>query len=177
MNSGSLNYLKVRSNGDWAWPPLLFDNPVDKIEKFLKVMADNAISPECECFDIGIVRSLSLFLKNGLLKPPFTASLVQGVQSGMPARTDLLPILVDELPENAPWQSIVIGRQEFWEVHRKTAELGGNLRTGVEDTFYLPDGEKVSGNGPLIEQMATMAREVGREPATPDEARQILFDR
>ena len=177
MNSGSLNYLKVRSNGDWAWPPLLFDNPVDKIEKFLKVMGDNDIIPECECFDIGIVRSLSLFLKNGLLKPPFTASLVQGVQSGMPARTDLLPILVDELPDGAPWQSIVIGREEVWEVHRKTAELGGNLRTGVEDTFYLPDGEKVSGNGPLIEEIATMAREVGREPATPAEARQILFDR
>ena len=176
MNSGSLNYLKVRSNGDWAWPPLLFDNPVDKIEKYLAVMKEQGIHPECECFDTGIVRSLSLFKKNGLLDAPFTASLVQGVESGMPARTDLLPILVDELPDDTTWQSIVIGRREVWDVHRKTAEMGGNLRVGVEDTFYLPNGDKVDGNGPLIEQMATLAREVGREPATPDEARQILFD-
>ncbi len=175
MNSGSLNYLKVRSSGDWAWPPLLFDNPVEKIQKYLQVMYENGIHPECECFDTGIVRSLSLFKKNGLLKEPFTASLVQGVESGMPARTDLLPILVDELPEGVSWQSIVIGRDEVWPVHRKTAEMGGNLRVGVEDTFYLPNGDKVDGNGPLVEEMAKMAREVGREPATPAEARQILF--
>ncbi len=175
MNSGSLNYLKLRSNGDWAWPPMLFDNTVEKINAMLKVMNENDINPECECFDTGIVRSLSMFRDNGMLEKPFTVSFVQGVASGMPARADLLPILIDEMPEGAPWQSIVIGRQEVWPVHRRTAELGGNLRTGVEDTFYLPDGEKVTGNGPLIEAMANTAREVGREPATPAEAREILF--
>ncbi|MFU8804529.1 MAG: 3-keto-5-aminohexanoate cleavage protein [Bradymonadaceae bacterium] len=175
MNSGSLNYLKTRSNGEWAWPPLLFDNPVEKIERFLGVMYSNDIIPECECFDTGILRSLSMYLQNGLLKKPHTVSLVQGVSSGMPARTDLLPILLDEMPDGSHWQSIVIGREEVWEIHRLTAELGGHLRTGVEDTFYLPGGEKVTGNGALIECMANIAREVGREPATPEEARKILF--
>ncbi|QDG51833.1 3-keto-5-aminohexanoate cleavage protein [Persicimonas caeni] len=176
MNSGSLNYLKARSNGEWAWPPMLFDNPVSKVERFLEVMRDNDIIPECECFDTGIVRSISMFEKVGILDKPYTVSLVQGVASGMPARTDLLPILVDLLPEGAHWQSIVIGRDEVWDIHRKTAELGGHLRTGVEDTFYLPDGEKVAehGNGRLIEAIVAMAREVGREPATPDEARQMI---
>lgn len=174
MNSGSLNYLKVRSNGEWAWPPMLFDNPVEKVKRFLSTMRELDIVPECECFDTGIVRSLSMFEKNGMLERPYTVSLVQGVASGMPARTDLLPILVDELPEDAHWQSIVIGRREVWDLHRKTAELGGHLRTGVEDTFYLPNGDKVSGNGPLIEAIAAMAREVGREPATAAEARQML---
>lgn len=176
MNSGSLNYLKTRSNGDWAWPPMLFDNPVDKIERFLDAMRENDVIPECECFDTGIVRSLSMFEANGILKKPYTVSLVQGVASGMPARTDLLPILVDELPQGAHWQSIVIGRDEIWPVHRETAEMGGHLRTGVEDTYYLPDGEKVSGNGPLIEQIVEYAREAGREPATPDEARAMIQD-
>lgn len=176
MNSGSLNYLKVRSNGEWAWPPMLFDNPVAKVKRFLDVMRENDIIPECECFDTGIVRSISMFEKVGILQKPYTVSLVQGVASGMPARTDLLPILVDLLPEGAHWQSIVIGRDEVWDVHRKTAELGGHLRTGVEDTFYLPDGEKVAehGNGRLIEAIVEMAREAGREPATPDEARQMI---
>lgn len=175
MNAGSLNYLKLRSNGQWAWPPMLFDNPVEKIEAMLGVMKAQGIRPECECFDTGIVRSLSMFRDAGLLEGPYTVSFVQGVESGMPARKDLLPILIDEAPKGAPWQSIVIGREEVWEVHQRTAELGGNLRTGVEDTFYLPKGEKVNGNGPLIEAMAKMAREVGREPASPAEARAILF--
>ena len=175
MNSGSLNYLKIRSNGEWAWPPMLFDNPVEKVRRFLDVMRDNGIVPECECFDTGIVQSISMFLGNGILKPPYTVSLVQGVASGMPARVDLLPILVDLLPDGASWQSIVIGRDDVWAIHRRTAELGGNLRTGVEDTFYLENGEKVSGNGPLIAAMAELAREVGREPASPAEARAMLF--
>ncbi|TXD33052.1 3-keto-5-aminohexanoate cleavage protein [Lujinxingia vulgaris] len=174
MNAGSLNYLKVRSNGQWAWPPMLFDNPVSKISAFLEVMNTHAIVPECECFDTGILRSLAMFEAHGILKPPYTVSLVQGVASGMPARLDLLPILLDEMPKERPWQSIVIGREEVWPIHRRTAELGGNLRTGVEDTFYLPGGGKVDGNGPLIEAMAQIAREVGREPATPAQAREIL---
>lgn len=174
MNSGSLNYLKLKSNGEWAWPPMLFDNPIDKIERFLKVMYANNITPECECFDIGIVRSIAMFEASGMLKKPYTVSLVQGVASGMPARLDLLPILVDELPKDAHWQSIVIGRDDVWPIHRRTAELGGHLRTGVEDTFYLEDGSKVSGNGPLIAALAQVARDAGREPASPAEARQIL---
>jgi uncharacterized protein (DUF849 family) len=176
MNSGSLNYLKVRSNGDWAWPPMLFDNPVEKVKRFLDKMRELDIIPECECFDTGIVRSISMYEKNGMLDQPYTVSLVQGVASGMPARPDLLPILVDLLPDGAHWQSIVIGREEVWDVHRKTAEIGGHLRTGVEDTFYLPNGDKVAehGNGRLIEAIVAMAREVGREPATPDEARQMI---
>jgi uncharacterized protein (DUF849 family) len=130
------------------------------------------IVPECECFDTGIVRAISMFAQNGMLAGPYTVSLVQGVASGMPARTDLLPILVDLLPDAAHWQSVVIGRAEVWEIHRRTAELGGHLRTGVEDTFYLPSGEKVGeeGNGRLIQAMSELAREVGREPASPDEA-------
>ena len=174
MNSGSLNYLGIRSNGDWKWPPMLFKNPVDKVKKFLETMYENDITPECECFDTGILRSLNLYEQNGFLERPFTVSLIQGVESGMPAREDLLPILLDEMPDDVHWQSILIGRDEIWDVHRKTAELGGHLRTGVEDTFYLPDGEKVDGNGPLIEELVDIAREVGREPATPDEAREMI---
>lgn len=174
MNSGSLNYLKLRSNGQWAWPPMLFDNPVSKIERYLKKMYELDIAPECECFDTGIVRSVGMFTEMGLVKSPAFVSLVMGVASGMPARTDLLPILIDELPKGANWQTIVIGRDEVWEVHRRSAELGGNLRTGVEDTFYLPNGEKTTGNGQLIEALAQVARDAGREPMTPAEVRAML---
>jgi uncharacterized protein (DUF849 family) len=174
MNSGSLNYLKLRSNGEWAWPPMLFDNPVSKIEKYLDKMYELGITPECECFDTGIVRSVKMFADKGMLKMPAMVSLVMGVASGMPARNDLLPILIDEVPDGAHWQTIVIGRDEVWDVHRRSAELGGNLRTGVEDTFYLPNGEKTSGNGELIEELVKIARECGREPMSPEEVRSLL---
>ncbi len=174
LNAGTLNYLRTRKDGRWAWPPMLFDNPVDKIERFAGVMRELNISPECECFDLGIVRSIGMFVDAGILDAPAHASFVMGVASGMPAREDLLPILVDEVREGTSWQGIVIGRTEVWDVHRRVAELGGNLRTGVEDTFYLPNGDKVSGNGPLVECIVGIAREVGREPATPAEVREML---
>jgi 3-keto-5-aminohexanoate cleavage enzyme len=172
-NAGSLNYLKVRSNGQWAWPPLLFDNPVAKIEKFLKVMRETGAMPEFECFDVGIVRSIELFVQAGLTDHP-DYNFVMGVASGMPADPRLLELLVGYRLERSTWQVTAIGREEVWPLHQRTAELGGQLRTGVEDTFYLPNGEQTTGNGPLIEALAGCARKAGREVASPAEAREIF---
>ncbi len=174
LNAGSLNYLKLRSNNEWAWPPMLFDNPVEKIEAFQKVMKANDIVPECECFDTGILRSAMLFARRGMEPNPPHVSLVMGVESGMPNKPSWLPLLIEEMLPGTHWQVIGIGRQEVWALHRRCAELGGDLRTGLEDTFYLPDGSKASSNGQLIEAMAKVAVETGRAIATPDEARQIL---
>src|SRR6266480_1578149 len=65
-NAGSLNYLKVRSDGSWAWPPRLFDNPVEKVKAYLDVMAQTATQPEFECFDTGIVRCVEMYARNGM---------------------------------------------------------------------------------------------------------------
>jgi uncharacterized protein (DUF849 family) len=175
-NAGSLNYLKIRRNGEWAWPPLLFDNPVGKVKSFLEVMTECRVAPEFECFDTGIVRSVRMYKENGMFEGDPHLSFVMGVESGMPARADLLPILKDELPQNAHWQVIATGsgREKIWELHRACVELGGNVRTGLEDTFYLPNGEQATDNGQLIEALVGIAREVGKEPATPSEARAIL---
>ena len=174
LNAGSLNYLKVRSNGEWAWPPLLFDNSVEKIDLFLEAMNHLGVVPECECFDTGILRSIKLFQQVGMLKEPAHVSLVMGVDSGMPARSEWLPLLLKEGPESMSWQAITIGRQEVWSVQRRAAELGGHLRTGLEDTFYLPDGSKAVCNGELVDALVSMTREIGREVASPDEARVLL---
>jgi 3-keto-5-aminohexanoate cleavage enzyme len=174
MNSGSLNYLKARSNGTWAWPPMIFDNSVEKIEEFVHAMYRLNIVPECEAFDTGIVRSIELYRQVGLLRDPIHVSLVMGVASGMPVKAAWLPLLIEELPKGAHFQTILIGRQEVWEVHRKSAELGGHVRTGLEDTFYLPDGSKATSNGDLIEALVKVVRETGREPATPAETRALF---
>ena len=173
-NAGTLNYLKAKSNGQWAWPPMVFDNPVEKVQEFIDALRDANSIPEFECFDTGIVRSVEMYRNAGMFSGVPQMNFVMGVASGMPCRADLLPILADLAPEDARWQVTAIGRAEIWDVHRKCAELGGHLRTGLEDTFYLASGEKVTSNGQLIEEIVRFAREVGREPATPAEARAIL---
>ena len=174
LNAGSLNYLRARSSGQWAWPPMLFDNPVDKVEKFIAAMRATGTVPECECFDTGIVRSIGLFQQVGLLTGPIHVSLVMGVASGMPCKPEWLPLIVAELPQGAHFQTIGIGQREVWPLHRRAAELGGHLRTGIEDTFYLPDGTKTDSNGRLVEALVKVAREVGRDIATAAQAREIV---
>ncbi len=173
-NAGTLNYLKLKDSGAWAWPPLVFDNPVAKVQQFLQVMNELHIHPEFECFDVGIVRSVGMYLKAGLFSGVPELNFIMGVASGMPCDAELLALLPRYAPPGAVWQTTLIGRAEIWPVHQRTAELGGMLRSGLEDTFYLPGGERASGNGALIEALAACARRAGREVASPAEARARL---
>jgi uncharacterized protein (DUF849 family) len=147
---------------------------VEKVTAFLDVMTANDVVPEFECFDSGIIRSVGLYQRNGMFKGDAHISCVMGVASGMPAKPEWLPLLVEEMTEETHYQVIAVGRTEIWDLHRKCVELGGNVRTGLEDTFYLPNGEKALNNGQLIEALAKIVREVGREIANPLEAREIL---
>jgi len=176
-NAGSLNYLKLRDDGSWAWPPMVFDNPVSKVQQFLDVMSECGVHPEFECFDVGIVRSVGMYVKSGMYRSQMGRpeyNFVMGVASGMPCDSALLKLLPAYLADNAVWQSTLIGRSEIWPVHQATADMGGMLRTGLEDTFYLPNGERARGNGSLIEALARCARDAGRDLASPAEARALL---
>jgi uncharacterized protein (DUF849 family) len=115
-----------------------------------------------------------MYLGAGMVKGVPEVNLVMGVASGMPCDADLLALLPRYMPAGAVWQSTLIGRAEVWPVHQKTADLGGHLRSGLEDTFYRPDGSRAAGNGVLIEDLAACARRAGREVATPAEARAML---
>jgi len=115
-----------------------------------------------------------MYRQTGMYSGPLEYNFVMGVASGMPADPELLPILIKLKLTDAKFQVTAIGRAEIWPLHRRCAELGGHLRTGLEDTFYRPDGSKVTSNGQLIETMATYAREAGRTIASPADARQIF---
>ncbi len=169
-NAGTLNYLKIKEDGRWAWPPMIFDNPVEKVKAFLDVMKETGTLPEFECFDVGIARSVAMYQKAGMTDH-VDYNLVMGVASGMPADAELLAWLSKQLVPGVTWQTTLIGRQEIWPVHQATANLGGMLRTGLEDTFYLPDGSRAKGNGVLIEALAQCAKRAGREIASTTEAR------
>jgi uncharacterized protein (DUF849 family) len=134
-------------------------------------MRVETIEPEFECFNIGIVRTAAAIARNcGYNRPP-KYNFVMGVESGMPADSDLLPTLLRFITPNARWSVTAIGRREIWPLHRRAAEFGGDLRTGLEDTIYLPDGSRAASNGDLIKALASIAHERGREIASPEEAR------
>lgn len=173
-NAGTLNYLKQKQDGAWAWPPMLFDNPVEKVQSFLEAMSENGVVPEFECFDSGIVRSVALYKKAAMFEGDPHISLVMGVQSGQPAKPEWIPLLKKEMLPGTHWQVICVGRKEVWDLQRKALEEGGNVRTGLEDTFYLPNGEKARNNGQLVAALAGIVREMGRDLASAREARRIL---
>jgi len=150
---------------------------VAKVQQFLDVMQECGTHPEFECFDVGIVRSVTMYLKAGMLKADMGRAeynLVMGVASGMPCEAELLMLLPKYMAKDSVWQATLIGRSEIWPVHQKTADLGGMLRTGLEDTFYLPNGDRAGGNGVLIAELARCAGNAGRAIASPQEARTML---
>ena len=132
-------------------------------------MKDVGALPEFECFDVGIVRSVAMYRQTGMYDGPLEYNFVMGVASGMPADPDLLPILLKLKVPEANWQVTAIGRAEIWPLHRRCAELGGHLRTGLEDTFYRPDGSKVDVERPADRDhgRARARRRAARSPAPP----------
>jgi uncharacterized protein (DUF849 family) len=125
-----------------------------------------------ECFDTGHIGNIRPFLQSGELEHPIHFSLIMGVLGGIPASVENLAHQVRQLPDSANWQVIGISRDQ-WELVAAALSMGGNVRVGLEDNFYLPNGEMAT-NPELVGKAAEMARDVGREPATPAEAAEIM---
>ena len=174
LNMGSLNYAKYsRSRKDFVFQ-FVFTNPFDEIIELLQAMRRLGIKPEHECFDLGHVGSLAPLVDMGLLHAPLHADFVMGVVGGVPATARNLAAMADNLPPgNHLWGVIGIGRVQ-WMLVSAALSLGGSIRVGLEDNFYLPDGEMARSNGDLIAKARQMAQDVGRRPATVEEARGLL---
>jgi len=172
LNMGTMNYAKYSPKRKDFVFSLVFQNPFDDIMFFLDTMNQNGVKPECECFDLGHLESIFPLMDMGLLKN-FQVSLVMGVVGGMAATARNLAHLATVVPPGVAWQVIGIS-QEQWLLIATALALGGNIRVGLEDNFYLSPGEMAEGNGPLVEKAVRMARDSGREPATVEEAKIIL---
>lgn len=172
LNMGTMNYAKYSSKRKNFVFSLVFQNPFDDIMFFLDTMNRSGVKPECECFDLGHVESILPLMDMGLLRN-FQLSLVMGVVGGMGATARNLTHVSSVVPAGVAWQVIGIS-QEQWLLVGTALALGGNIRVGLEDNFYLSAGKMAEGNGPLVEKAARMARDVGREPATVEEAGAIL---
>jgi len=172
LNMGSMNYAKYSESRDDFVFDMVFENPFNEIREFLTTMREHDVKPELECFDTGHVGNIRPFVQNGELEAPIDFSLVMGVLGGIPPTVENLAHQVRQLPDDATWQVIGISRAQ-WQLVSAALAMGGNVRVGLEDNFYLPDGE-MSTNPELVAKAAEMSRNVGREPATPDEAAELM---
>jgi uncharacterized protein (DUF849 family) len=173
LNMGSMNYAKYSAKRKEFVFQFVFANPFDEIVYYLKQMTEVGVRPELEVFDTGHLASLDPLIDMGLLKPPYDINLVMGVMGGMPATADMLGYMTSHLPPGAVWKTTPVSHMT-WKLSALALGSGGNVRVGLEDNFYLPNGEMVKSNGELVAHAAQMARAIGREPATVDEAKKVL---
>jgi len=177
LNMSSMNYAKYSPRRKDFVFKAVFENSFDTIIAFITAMRDLGIKPEHECFDAGHVANLDPLIDMGLLEPPLQISLVMGVNGGIRPTPRNVATMSDQIPGGAEgenqWQTIGISRDQ-WKLLGASLVLGGNVRAGVEDNLYLPNGEMAKSNGDLIAKARQMAEDVGRRVATVDEARQLL---
>ena len=173
LNMGSMNYAIYSERRKTFVHDHVFANPFRDIRFFLETMNAASIRPELECFDTGHIGNTRPLIDLGVLKPPYQFSLIMGVLGGIPASTRHLVDQVDSLPPDSHWQVIGISLAQ-WPLVAAAISMGGNVRVGLEDNFYLEEGQMAKSNGDLVAKAARMCRELGREVASPAEARAQL---
>jgi uncharacterized protein (DUF849 family) len=146
-----------------------FSNPPDAVRRLAYRMGELGVKPELELYDTGHLEVALALHAEGLLQEPLQFSLVMGVSGGMPARPATLVSLIERMPEGSVWQVIGIARHNLPMTAIGLA-MGGNARTGMEDTLMVRRGQPASGNGELTARLAEVARALDRPPATVEQA-------
>ncbi|HZI92205.1 MAG TPA: 3-keto-5-aminohexanoate cleavage protein [Thermoleophilaceae bacterium] len=177
LNMSSMNYAKYSSRRKDFVFKAVFENSFDTIIEFLTAMNELQIKAEHECFDTGHVANLDPLIDMGLLSEPLQISCVMGVTGGIRPTARNLAHMAEQVPGGPEgpnnWGVIGISRKQ-WMLVAAALTLGGNIRVGLEDNLYLPDGEMARSNGDLIAKARQMTEDVGRRPATVAESRELL---
>ena len=190
-NAGSVNFCfspiadKIKiPKYDWEIPfvkntyDLPFVNTFQGIEDYIKVMGENGTKPEFEVYDVGMSNNIAYFMKKGLLKGPIYLQFVLGIMGGLPATVDNLLFLYNtakkQLGDNFVWSCAAAGKDQF-NIVTTAVILGGNARVGLEDNLYIKKGQLAKSNAEGVKKIKEIVELLGKEIATPEEARKILF--
>ena len=173
LNMGTMNYSKYSEKKKAFAFDMIFPNTYEKIIKLLKAMNEAGVKPELECFDSGHTQGIWPLLDMGVLKKPLQFSFIVNVLGGIPPMVESLQLQTKIMPPGSEWEVIGISHCQ-WKMLATALVLGGNIRCGLEDHLYLPNGQMAKSNGDLVEVAARMVRDMGRRPATVEEARKIL---
>ena len=163
FDAGTMNWLNT----------VVFMNEPGFLELCGKEMIETSVKPEIEVFDMGMLNTAKYYIKKGIIQEPAHFQLCLGAPGGMEATTENLVYLVNHLPENCTWSAFGIGKGAN-EIMLSAIAMGGNVRVGLEDNVYYNKGILADSNEQFIARVARLVREVGKQPATPEEARAIL---
>ena len=170
-------YLKPEmaslSTGTCNFGPDVFMNTEEYMESFAKIMQENGVKPEVEVFEKGMIDNAMKLVKKGLLTMPLHFDFVMGVPGAISGEARDLVYLVESIPKGCTWTVAGIGRFEL-PLGIMAIVMGGHVRVGFEDNIYYSKGVVAESNAQLVERIARISKEYGREVATPDEARKIL---
>ena len=164
------------ATGSVNFPNGIYENHPELIAGMAKEMLERGIKPEVEVFDLSMLYSARRLVDQGLLATPVHVQFVMGIINAMPVRREILDFLLRELPEILPgatWTAAGVARHQL-QVNRWAAELGGHLRTGLEDNLRFDKTRLAASNAELVALAAEQCEEFGRHPASPAEARELL---
>ena len=136
-------------------------------------MAEHEVKPEIEIYDAGMINNAKVFEELGVLKRPLHFQFVMGVLGGLQPTLENLAFLKSSLPAGSTWSLCAVGLAIFG-LGATAIAAGGNVRVGLEDSIYVAKGQLAENNAQLVAKMKRISQEIGREIATPDEARKIL---
>jgi uncharacterized protein (DUF849 family) len=189
FNAGSLNFalfhaLDKFKEFKFGWEPqylgmtedFIFPNTFKSMREFTVIFNENGTKPEFEVYDSGMVNNVAFMIEKGYVKKPVYVQFVMGVLGGITPSSENLLFLVDyakKLIGDFEFSVCVAGRAQF-SMCTQSLLLGGNVRVGLEDNLYLDKGVMAKSNAEQVAKVARIAKELGIDPATPDEARKIL---
>lgn len=165
--------IATLSTGTTNFGSDVFMNTEEYIEKFAIKMKELGVKPEIEVFERGMINNALRLVKKGLIEGPLHFDFVLGVPGACPGTPEDLMHMIRFIPEDATWTVAGIGRHEL-PLATMAILLGGHVRVGFEDNVYYSKGVLAESNAQLVARIVRIAKELGREIATPDEARKIL---
>lgn len=189
FNAGSVNFALFHAMEKWKdwkyeWEPkylaqtedFIFPNTFKTLREFSESFSKNNTKPELEVYDSGMINNMAHLIQRGYLKKPIYIQFVMGVLGGISPSPENLMFLVDytkRLIGDFEFSVAVAGRAQF-PICTQSLLLGGHVRVGLEDNLYLEKGTMAKSNAEQVAKIIRIARELGLEPATPDEGREIL---
>ncbi len=154
----------------------IFPNTFKTLREFSQAFSENETKPELEIYDAGMINNVAFMIQRGYLKKPVYLQFVLGILGSIPASPNNLLFLLNSARETVGdfvWSVCAAGRHQL-PMCTMSLVMGGNARVGMEDSLYAGKGVLAKSNADQVEKIVRIARELGLEPATPDEARQIL---
>lgn len=160
------------TTGSCNFPKIVYENSPELVERLALEMHKRKIKPELEIFDTSMIPSALDLYKKSLVQKPLYFNFVMGLKGGQPATARQLTHLLTMIPKDSVWNISGVGRAQIFTTFLGIA-LGGHVRVGLEDNIYYHKG-KLARNVDLVKRVVRLAKEFGREVASPDEAREIL---